>query len=332
MDKQIILKFDDKDLVSKLQEIRKEMEENDVSLKDRKVIVYREFSIKEESVLKGIDVKTRRLRAIVSRATKDRHGDTINPEGWQVDNYRDKNPVLLWAHQYSTAPIGKAVYLNVADDGDMTAEFEFADTEFAKEKFYLYEKGYLNSFSVGFRILKWGTRVTEGDPKGYTFDEQELVEVSAVPVPAHPDANVLRTLFEDKSDEEIKALADSLTEDAQKMEENLQVKDDEETPETPESGDTPEETPNDGEETQENSLDTLAKSIQDNTNAIAEVKSLLGQLLAHSVKNTPEIDKSEESSEPAISFTADELKDLRSALQQADKSIEFGLRKVKLTR
>ena len=57
---------------------------------------------------RGEDTDTRMVDFVASTEDVDRDGDVIRVQGWDVDEYR-KNPVILWAHDYSLLPIGKAV-------------------------------------------------------------------------------------------------------------------------------------------------------------------------------------------------------------------------------
>lgn len=137
------------------------------------------------------------LRFVGSDETPDRDNDIIEVAGWKLDQYL-KNSVFLWAHKYDEPPIGKAIAVNI----DATAkklmfdikfptadEYPFADTIYK-----LYKGGYLNATSVGFAGIKFKTR---DDPevlempewrRGKRYMEQELLELSAVPVPANPNA------------------------------------------------------------------------------------------------------------------------------------------------
>ncbi len=56
------------------------------------------------------DGQYRTLSFTISTATADRDNDTIDVSGWDLRAYT-KNPVVLWAHDYSSLPIGKAVVL-----------------------------------------------------------------------------------------------------------------------------------------------------------------------------------------------------------------------------
>jgi len=67
---------------------------------------------------------------------------------------------------------------------------KFAPTEFAQEVAMLYRTGYQRGVSVGFKPLRYEERRHEktGAFLGIRFLEQELLETSAVPVPANRSA------------------------------------------------------------------------------------------------------------------------------------------------
>ena len=63
---------------------------------------------------KGSDWQGKELRSdadsmtfVASTGEVDRHGDVVSVAGWKLDAYR-KNPVFLWAHDYSRPAIGRA--------------------------------------------------------------------------------------------------------------------------------------------------------------------------------------------------------------------------------
>lgn len=121
------------------------------------------------------------LRFIASTENMARDGMTIKADAWQVDNYR-KNPVVLWAHNYSEPPIGRADV--VQEEGQLVASVTFDQgDEFAKSIERKYREGFLHSVSVG-----WETQQNEGT----TITRAELLDVSAVPVPGDPDALIQR--------------------------------------------------------------------------------------------------------------------------------------------
>ena len=130
------------------------------------------------------------LTFVASTGAVDRHGDTVAPEGWRLDAYRE-NPVVLWAHDYRRPAIGRAQSV-WRDGGALLARLEFAPTELGREVEGLYRHGYQQGVSVGFRPLRFEERrdARTGAFLGIRFLEQELLEISAVPVPANRSALV----------------------------------------------------------------------------------------------------------------------------------------------
>ncbi len=125
---------------------------------------------------------------VISNEEVDRHGDVIMAAGWRLESYR-KNPVFLWAHDYARPVIGRASSV-WRDPGRLLATIEFAPTEFAQEVATLYRQNYQKGVSVGFRPIRFEERRQEqtGAFLGIRFLAQELLEVSAVPVPANREA------------------------------------------------------------------------------------------------------------------------------------------------
>ena len=122
-------------------------------------------------------------QVIASTNSIDRQGDSIDQSGWQLANYL-KNPVMLWAHNYDELPVAKALQIDVVND-QLIATFQFASAEAnpkAAQIKQLYDEGFLNAVSVGFIPLK---------RSGNIIIEQELLEISFVPVPANQDALAL---------------------------------------------------------------------------------------------------------------------------------------------
>lgn len=126
--------------------------------------------------IKGEDI----IGAVASSGSMDRDGDILVPSGWELDNFR-KNPVLLWAHDSYSLPIGKATDISIiGNDLRFNAKFAENENEFAGKVAKLMRGGFLNSFSVGF-IPK------ERDEAG-RMSKMELLEISVVNVPANAEA------------------------------------------------------------------------------------------------------------------------------------------------
>lgn len=137
-----------------------------------------------------------KMVAIATDETVDRHGDSLPVDAWDFKNYK-KNPVLQFAHNYNRPPIGIAKKLK--KDGDrITFEPHFHEfTEEAREVKKLFEEGIMQAFSVGF------IPHTEGEGEGAKM-RLELLEISAVPVPANPSAVVIEKALEQNIKDEAK--------------------------------------------------------------------------------------------------------------------------------
>ena len=65
---------------------------------------------------------------------------------------------------------------------------EFAPTAFAEQVSELYALGFMRGVSVGFIPLETEMRSSSHGRRGYRYKRQELLEISAVPVPMHASA------------------------------------------------------------------------------------------------------------------------------------------------
>lgn len=148
--------------------------------------------------IKQIGEETDRiLRFVGSDETPDRDNDIIEVGGWKLDEFL-KNPVFMWAHRYDQPPIGKAVNVTIdAISRKLLFDIKFPtkeEYEFADTIYNLYKGGYLNATSVGFKGVKFKTRDDESVlekpewQRGRRYMEQNLLELSAVPVPCNPNA------------------------------------------------------------------------------------------------------------------------------------------------
>lgn len=147
------------------------------------------------------------FEVIASSGKPDRLGDTIDPKGWYLTNYK-KNPVILWSHSSggfgtpAIPPVAKADKVWVENEKELKVKGHFADTPFAQELRSLVEGGFLNAVSVGFIPLvedakgeiemeekmyrqAFDEEVEKGTyGEGEHFTKQELLELSWVAVPA----------------------------------------------------------------------------------------------------------------------------------------------------
>lgn len=173
--------------------------------------------------VKSIDKEAGTLEAIFSTQDVDRHGDVVLQDGWDITMFK-KNPVILNSHNYGDAAdvIGKASNVRV-EAKKLQGVITFAVNENPKAKviFDLYAGGYLNAFSVGFIPTEFKTN-KDGTTDWYTIKAAELLEVSAVSVPANA-----RALAKSKGID-IDALGMNDDEDETEDETDEDVEDDEE--------------------------------------------------------------------------------------------------------
>lgn len=162
----------------------KRFKEAALAHRDQGLAVRKQFILTEVKEVLGED---RTLQFTVSTAAVDRDEDTVNPEGWKLDNYQ-KNPVVQWAHDYSQPPVARSLATWV-ENSALKSRAQFTPPDlypFGYMIYRMYKEGYLNATSVGFMPIKF--MFNEERTFGIDFLEQELLEYSAVPVPSNPEA------------------------------------------------------------------------------------------------------------------------------------------------
>lgn len=169
---------------------------------------------------RDIDLAARTVTFVASTPQVDRYGDIIMQDGWDTQNF-SANPIILFAHDSRSLPIGRAAQLGLGPDGNLTVRIEFSKAvgsyDLPEIVLQLVSQGMLNCVSVGFIPLEYEYRFEKDDdgnqlpfPSGRIYTKQELLEISVVPVPANPGAIVVSnayqkafTAVEDASDEAI---------------------------------------------------------------------------------------------------------------------------------
>jgi HK97 family phage prohead protease len=132
----------------------------------------------------------RAFRFRFSDRSIDRMSDTIDPDGWDLTNFL-RSPTALFAHDSSAPPIGRAFNLQILAGTALDGSIEFPTADiypFAAQVFDLIANGYLRSVSVGFIPTKFKYSTDPSRPGGIDFLEQELLEISVVPIPANANA------------------------------------------------------------------------------------------------------------------------------------------------
>jgi HK97 family phage prohead protease len=142
--------------------------------------------------IEQLDEGAKSFIAVASTEDEDRDKDIIRQDGWDLKNFK-KNPVVPWSHNYWGLPIAKSLKTWVDKASKkllFKPQFDEDDDESMKV-FNKYKKGFLKSFSVGFKGIDFEYR--DEDNRwwgGIEFLQQELLEISGVTVPANPNATV----------------------------------------------------------------------------------------------------------------------------------------------
>lgn len=150
-------------------------------------------------MIKSVDLEKRKLIMVGTDETRDRDGDIIRVKGWDIKDYM-KNPVFLWAHNYSSVPIAAAekVMKKYQPMPHMVFHLAFPPEglfPFADLILELYGLKIINASSVGFIPKEWQDfdedemeEVDRNQKWGRDFIRQELLELSGCPVPCNPSA------------------------------------------------------------------------------------------------------------------------------------------------
>jgi len=143
---------------------------------------------------KAADTEGRRITAAVSSEAIDRDSEIITADAMKkaMTEFM-KNPVILVSHSHhldsGVSPVIGRV-LSWYQQGKKTfCEIEFADTPLGLQYWQLYKDKFQKAFSIGFNSnpQKQERRTIDGKTV-LVHNEIELYEISAVAVPANPEA------------------------------------------------------------------------------------------------------------------------------------------------
>lgn len=167
--------------------------------------------------VKAEELEERTVRFKISSEVVDRDGDILIAKGCNFDNFK-KNPQFLGFHNYHEYPLG--IPKNWGVDGDSV----YCDVYFptidelstnpaeASEKaklvdftYHCYKTGMLNAVSVGFITNFAEPNNATG---GFIVKDWELLEFSAVTVPANQDA--IAQAVKSFGDDEAKGMIDPI--------------------------------------------------------------------------------------------------------------------------
>ena len=140
------------------------------------------------------------ITAVASTPDPDRMDDVVAPS-WKLDDFR-RSPVIMHAHDYEGPVVGKAVEIDlVGDTLMMRVKFdEHKSNPLGQRLANQYREGFMSAFSVGFAPGKVTPRsqLPKDHPAyseksaGSLMEMNSLLEVSAVAIPANPQALAVR--------------------------------------------------------------------------------------------------------------------------------------------
>jgi HK97 family phage prohead protease len=157
------------------------------------------FEIKAGS----IDLEKRTVRVIASTDSIDSYDERVEQD-WDLKRYK-KNPVVLYGHNRvgflglggdpnHTLPIGYATEVKISD-GHLEATLNFVDeaaNPMAERVWQGFIQKSIRAVSVGFRPHSVHVE-KDKDQETVVLSDNELYEISAVPIPANADAVALST-------------------------------------------------------------------------------------------------------------------------------------------
>lgn len=122
----------------------------------------------------------------ISTKTLDRDNDIVEPMGALLSDYQ-KNPVVLWCHDYKQLPIGKAAWIK-SDSKGLVAKTVYAvnSNPLAKQVYKYRKEGFPLAKSIGFIPLQTNPKPGKGVRQHHL--KYLVLEYSDCPVPSNPDA------------------------------------------------------------------------------------------------------------------------------------------------
>ena len=137
--------------------------------------------------LRSFNEEARSIDVVMSTDAIDSYEERV-AQDWDLKRFKT-NPIVLWAHNSRELPLGRAVNVKMKD-GQLECSVVFASKEanpMAEQVFRLFQEGVLKAVSVGFvpRSVKYEK---ENDKEIAVLSDNELHELSIVPIPANPEA------------------------------------------------------------------------------------------------------------------------------------------------
>ena len=177
----------------------------------------------KKTIIKTIEVPLGRIekmeggimRALITAEIPDADGDVVVVKGMSWPRYNETNPLPVLSSHLRKLPDGKppqvgfakVIYAGTAViKGESVPavfmEWEWLDTELAREWRQVAEKAGRLSFSIGASVTEAETIEKNGKIEGFRYLVTELTEVSVVSLPANPVALSIKAERETDEQEE----------------------------------------------------------------------------------------------------------------------------------
>ena len=137
--------------------------------------------------LRSVRKESREATFVASTAAVDSYGEIVE-QTWRLERYLS-NPVVLFAHQSRELPIGQSTSVAVIN-GQLECVIKFATADAnpkAEQVWQSVQEGVLRAVSVGFMPNEYRWEMRDGK-EVLVLSDNELHEVSVVPIPANPEA------------------------------------------------------------------------------------------------------------------------------------------------
>jgi len=180
--------------------------------------IAKQYNLKEENIefirkntpLNPEDMKIedgeRAAIRYINTADPDRDSEIVLPSGGQVNDFK-KSPTVLYAHNYSSLPIGRDAWIKLVQGKGWLVKTVYAKHQLAEDVYNLVKEKFLNTSSIGFIPLEsvlpedkgWDkTREVVKSEYGITdklidgvkriYTKWLLLEHSDVPIPSNINA------------------------------------------------------------------------------------------------------------------------------------------------
>ena len=173
--------------------------------------------------LRGVNRDQRTVDIVASDFSLDSYGTRIDPNGWDLEQFK-KNPVICLQHDsYSALPIASAIPESIrVENGKLVMTVQFppeGTSDDADEAFNLIAAGVLRGVSVGFDPSESEQKLEAmsdgGNVNVVIYRKQRLMEVSFVTIPSNDNGLVVRA-------RELNADVDAIRKQTVELEETLE--------------------------------------------------------------------------------------------------------------